>query len=106
MNSRTIDFIPLFKYSFYQYKKYASFVIGVMVTYFVVGVIPNIYFLLRAPETPDFNTQLLSFFLTLVQLYISFGFIKIMLLLIDDRHVEVTDLFNNVRGFLSYFVAN
>jgi hypothetical protein len=106
MNERTIDFIPLFKYSFQQYKKYASFVIGAAVTYFVIGVVPNIYFMLRAPETPTFNSQIISFIITLVQLFISLGFIKVMLFLIDDKHVEVADLFNNFRGFLSYFVAN
>ncbi|HET6528578.1 MAG TPA: hypothetical protein VFG39_07475 [Balneolaceae bacterium] len=106
MNERTIDFAPLFKFSYHQYKKYASFVIGVMFTYFVLGIVPNIYFMFRAPATPTFSSQVVSFIITLIQLFLSFGFIKIMLFLIDDKPVEVTDLINNFRGFLSYFVAN
>lgn len=105
MNQRTIDFVPLFKFSFNQYKKYASFVIGAMATYFVLGIIPQVYFMMRAPENPTIQSQIISVTLTFVQLFIGLGFIKTMLLLIDDEYVEVADLFNNFRSFLSYFVA-
>lgn len=106
MQNRTIDIPQLYKYSFAQFRKYASFVIGIMVTYYVLAVIPQIYFVLRAPEEPTSQTQLISLVLTLTQLYLSLGFIKIMLFLIDDRYVRVADLFNNIRSFLSYFVAS
>lgn len=105
MDDRTIDFISLFKFSFHQYRKYASFVLGVMVTYFILGIIPQIYFVLRAPENPTTQTQIISVILTFVQLFIGLGFIKTMLLLIDDKPVEVADLFNNFRGFFSYALA-
>ena len=106
MQNRTIDILQLYKYSFSQFKKYASFVIGIMITYYVLAVIPQIYFALRAPEEPTSQTQVISFTLTLIQLYLSLGFIKIMLLLVDDQYVSVADLFNNIRPFLSYFVAS
>ncbi len=106
MQNRTIDILQLYKYSFSQFKKYASFVIGIMITYYVLAVIPQIYFALRAPEEPTSQTQFISFTLTLIQLYLSLGFIKIMLLLVDDQYVSVADLFNNIRPFLSYFVAS
>lgn len=105
MDQRTIDFIHLFKFSFNQYKKYASFVIGAMVTYYVLGIIPQVYFVIRAPESPTTQSQFISIILTFIQLFIGLGFIKTMLLLIDNRHVEVADLFNNFRVFFSYFVA-
>ena len=106
MQNRTIDIIQLYKYSFGRFRKYASFVIGIMITYYVFAVVPHIYFALRAPAEPTSQTQFISFALTLIQLYLSLGFIKIMLFLIDDRYVRVADLFNNVRPFLSYFVAS
>lgn len=106
MQQRTIDIAQLFRYSFTTFKKYASFIIGVMMTYFVLGIVPQVYFMLGAPETPTLNSQMLSLFLTLFQLFLALGFTKIMLLLIDDRHTKVTDLFNNTHLFLSYFVAS
>lgn len=106
MDQRTIDITALYKYSFAKFKQYASFVIGISVTYYVVAVIPQVYFLLSAPAEPTTESQLTSFILTLVQLYLGVGFIKIMLYLIDDRYVSVADLINNLRIFLSYFVAS
>ena len=105
MQQLSINLVELFKISFYQYRKYASFVIGAMATYFVLAIIPQIYFMLQAPQEPTTQSQLLSIILTLVQLFLSLGFIKIMLLLIDDAYVEVADLFNNFKAFFSYFVA-
>jgi len=106
MDQLSIDLLPIFKYSFRQYKKYASFVIGAMLTYFVIGVVPQIYFVMRAPNPPTSYSQFISFLLTLIQLFLGLGFIKIMLRLIQDEFVEVMDMFNNFRTFLSYFVAS
>jgi uncharacterized membrane protein len=106
MQERTIDIPRLYKYSFSRFIKYASFVIGITLTFYVLAFVPQVYFTLRAPQEPTGETQLISFILTLLQLYLSLGFIKIMLCLIDDRYVEVKDLFNNARPFLSYFVAS
>lgn len=106
MHQRTIDLAQLFTYSFRTFKKYASFIIGIMMTYYVLGIVPQVYFMLAAPETPTLNSQLFSLVLTFIQLYLAVGFIKIMLLLIDDRHTEVADLFNNFHLFLSYFIAS
>lgn len=106
MEQLSIDLLPIFKYSFRQYKKYASFVIGAMLTYFVLGIVPQIYFVMRAPDPPTAYSQFVSFLLTLIQLFIGLGFIKIMLRLIHDEFVEVMDMFNNYRTFLSYFVAS
>lgn len=106
MAQSSIDLKQLFKFSFHQYKKYASFVIGAMLTFFVLAFIPQIYFMLRAPADPTTKTQFISFALTLVQLFLSLGFTKIMLRLVQDEFVEVADMFNNFRPFLSFFIAS
>src|SRR5699024_6771037 len=43
--------------------------------------------------------------LIVVQTFMTLGFIKIMLRLVDDQYAEVKDLFNSFRPFLSYFAA-
>ncbi|MGD8427471.1 MAG: hypothetical protein PVH63_07555 [Balneolaceae bacterium] len=106
MQQRTIDLVQLFKFCFKQYKKYASFVIGAMVTLYVLAFVPQVYFILRAPETPTQKSEILSFILMFVQLFLSLGFTKVMLLLVQDAYVEVADMFNNFRSFLSFFVAS
>lgn len=106
MSQTSIDLVQLFKYSFNQYKKYASFVIGAMLTFFVLAILPQIYFVGQVPDEPDTQAQFMSFLLTLIQLFLSLGFIKIMLRLVQDDYVEVIDMFNNFKPFLSYFVAS
>lgn len=106
MAQDSIDLVQLFKFSFNQYKKYASFVIGAMLTFFVLAILPQIYFMEQRPDEPNMQVRILSFLLTVVQLFLSLGFIKIMLRLVQDKYVEVTDMFNNFRPFLSYFVAS
>lgn len=106
MEQLSIDLAQVFKFGFHQYKKYASFVIGAMLTFFVLAVIPQVYFMLRVPDPPTTKAQFISFALTVIQLFLSLGFTKIMLLLIQDEFVEVADMFNNFRPFLSYFIAS
>lgn len=106
MQQQSIDLQLLFKYSFRQYKKYASFIIGAVLTFIVLAVVPQIYFMMRAPETPTMKTQFISLLLTAVQLFLSLGFTKLMLLLIQDEYVRVADMFNNFRPFISYFIAS
>ncbi|SMO55471.1 hypothetical protein [Fodinibius sediminis] len=105
MKQSSIDLVQLFKFSFNQYKQYASFVIGITITYYVLAIIPQVYFMIYSPENPTLKTQVLSAVLTVLQLFLSLGFIKIMLLLIDDEFVTVSDMFNNFPQFLSYFIA-
>lgn len=105
MQQKSIDLVRLFKYSFQQYTTYLSFVIGIMVTYFVLAIIPQIYFMIYRSGDTTGSSQILSVVLTVVQLFLTLGFTKVMLLLVDDEFVEVSDLFNNFRYFLSYFVA-
>lgn len=100
-----IDIPKVYTYSFNQFKTYASFAAGIMVTYFVLAIIPQIYFIMRAPQEPTFSSQFISLMLTFLQVFLNLGFIKIMLLLIENRQTGVHDLFNNFRFFLSYFVA-
>lgn len=106
MQQRTIDILAVYRYSFEKFKKYASFLIGVTVTYYVLAIVPQVYFLLRAPAEPTGESQFISLSLTLIQLYLGLGFTRIILLLVDDHHTAVTDLFNGFRMFLSYFVAS
>ena len=106
MKKRTIDIPGVYKFGFSYFKKYASFIIGVSVTYFVLAIIPQIYFVLRAPQEPTTESQVFSFILTLIQLFLALGFTKVMLLLIDDKQVEIVDMVNNFRIFLSYFVGS
>lgn len=106
MTDHTIDIPELYSKSFQKFKKYASFVIGIATTFYVLAVVPQIYYLLRVPEDPAESEQFLSFVLTAIQLYLSVGFIKIMLLLVQDEYAKISDLFNSLRLFLSYFVAS
>ena len=105
MTSRNIDIIELFKQSFSIYKWHASFVFGVMCIYFVLGMIPQIYIFLTRAAQPTFQSQLISFIFLLIQLFLALGFTKVMLFLVEDRPVEVTDMFNNIEIFLSYIAA-
>lgn len=106
MAQDSIDLVALFKFSFSQYKKYASFIIGAMLTLFVLAIVPQIYFMFNVPDPPTTKSQFISLLLTAIQLFLTLGFTKIMLLLIQDEYVEVADMFNNFRPFLSYFVAS
>jgi len=106
MQDRTIDIQAVYRYSFRQFKKYASFLIGITVTYYVLAVIPQIYFYFRAPEEPTMQSQLISLTLTFIQLYLGLGFTKIILLLLDDKFAEVSDMLSGFRMFVSYFVAS
>lgn len=106
MEQRSIDLVALFKFCFQQYRKYASFVIGATVTLCVLAFIPQIYFFLRAPKNPTQKSDIISIVLTLVQLFLTLGFTKVMFLLVQDAYVEVVDMFNNFRIFLSFFVAS
>lgn len=106
MPKRTIDLPGVYKFSFSQFKKYVSFIIGVAATYFVLAIVPQVYFYLRAPQDPTTESQFFSFMLTLIQLFLALGFTKVMLLLIDDKPVEIVDMVNNFRIFLSYFVGS
>lgn len=105
MQERTIDIPAVYRYSFQQFKKYASFLIGIMATYYVLAVVPQIFFFFRAPEEPTFESQITSLIITFLQLYLALGFTKIILLLLDDKHAEVKDMVNNGNLFLSYFVG-
>lgn len=105
MAKRNIEVIPLFKYSFHQFKQYTSFTIGIMSTYFVLAIIPQVYIMLSTPEEPTTKLQIFSTLLIVVQTFMTLGFIKIMLRLVDDQYAEVKDLFNSFRPFLSYFAA-
>lgn len=105
MEERTIDLGSIYKYAFGQFKKYASFIIGITVTYTVLAVVPRVYFYLTLPAEPTSDSQFLSLALTMVQVYLGLGFTRIMLLLTDDHHTEISDLFNGFRMFISYFVA-
>ena len=105
MQQPSIDIAPLFKFSFYQYKQYSSFIIGIMVTYFVLAVVPQVYITAYAPQEPTKGIQILSGVLIVIQLFLTLGFIKIMLQLVDDQYVEINDLFNNFLPFISYFIA-
>ncbi len=106
MEQRTIDLGDLYSYSLRQFKKYASFIIGVTITYYVLAVVPRVYFYLTMPADPASRSPMLSLLLTMIQLYIGLGFTRIMFLLTDDFHTEVGDLFNGFRMFISYFVGS
>lgn len=106
MQQLSIDLASLLKFSFQKYKSYASFIIGAVLTFIVLAVVPQIYFMMRAPESPTLETQLISFLLTAVQIFLSLGFTKLMLLLVQDAPVSVADMFNNFGDFFSYFVAS
>jgi uncharacterized membrane protein len=105
MSKLDIDIVPLFKYAYEVYRKYASFVIGVMVTYFILGLVPQLFLYVHTPEDPTTDLEIFSFIAMIVRVFLSLGFTKIMLYLIDNRPVEITDLVNNGRILLSYIAA-
>jgi uncharacterized membrane protein len=106
MAQRSINLVQLFKYSFQQYKKYVSFVFGAMLTLYVLAFVPQFFYVLRLSENPTSQDQAFRMVLMIVQLFLSLGFTKVMLLLVQNKYVEVIDMFNNFRPFLSYFVAS
>ncbi len=75
-------------------------------TYFILGLVPQVYLTFGAPAEPTFQFQMVSLLLLFIQLFIALGFTKIIYYLVDDREVEVVDLVNNARIFLSYFAAH
>ena len=105
MSNRDIDIPRLFSSSFELLKQYASFVIGVATTYFILAIVPQVYMLMYAPAEPTTESQVVSIVVLLVQLLLSLGFIKIMYFLVDDRPVDIKDLVNNGSTFFSYVVA-
>lgn len=105
MDNTNIDIPALFKRSFELYKKYSSFVIGVMTTYFILGMVPQVYLFLYQPTDPTFQDQLISILALFMQLFLALGFTKIMLYLVDDRPVDVNDMVNNGGIFLNYCVG-
>lgn len=106
MQNRTIDIQALYRYSWKLFTTYAAFIIGIMVTYYILAIVPRIYYLLTMPEEPTMQTQFTSLILTLIQLYLGLGFTKIMLLLLDNNFAQVSDLLSGFRMFVSYFVAS
>lgn len=76
-----------------------------MVTYYILAIVPQVYLTIYSPKDPSTELQIVSGILLVTQLYLSLGFIKIMFRLVDDEYMEVIDLFNSFRPFLSYFVA-
>lgn len=106
MEQRSINLVLLFKFSYQQFRKYASFVFGAMLTLYVLAFVPQFYYVLRVPEDPTTQSQTVRLILMLIQLFLSLGFTKIMLRLVQDKYVEVVDMFNNFRPFLSYFIAS
>lgn len=105
MPEHKIDIPSLFKIGIRIFRTYASFVIGVTATFFVLGVVPNFYLLMNAPAEPTTESQILSMVFLLLRLFLTLGLTKVMLFLADDRPVEVKDLINNGRIFLSYAVG-
>ena len=106
MANRSIDLKPLFKYAFRQFRKHTSFIIGVTITYLVLGIVPQIYLLTYPPQEPALGDQIFSIIVLLVQLFIALGFIKIMLFLIDrEKPVDISDLLSSGHAFFSYVVA-
>ena len=105
MANRDIDIPKLFKSSYELFKSHASFIIGVATTYFVLGIVPQVYMLMNAPAEPTTQSQITSIIVLLVQLFLSLGFIKVLFFLVDDRPVDVKDMINNGSNFFSYVVA-
>lgn len=106
MADRSIDLAPLFKYSFRKFREHTSFIIGVTITYLVLGIVPQLYMLTYAPQEPALSDQIFSIIVLLIQLFIALGFIKIMLFLVDPgKPVDISDLLSNGQAFFSYVVA-
>lgn len=106
MEQYSIDLKKLFTYSYQQFKKYSTFIVGAVLTLLIVGMLPQVYFFINAPKNPTVATQFTSFGILLLQTFLTLGFTKIMLLLAEDKHTQTMDMFNNFKPFVSYFVAS
>jgi uncharacterized membrane protein len=87
------------------FQEHASFLIGISVTYVVLAIVPNLYEGFFAPADPSLGYSAFSLLLTLLQMVLTMGYIKVCLALIDQRPTHVTDLFSPWNGLLSYFLA-
>lgn len=105
MQERTIDIGALLKFGALKYRHYFSFLIGAMITYFVLAVLPQVFYLVYDPPMASLSDRIISILFNLLQMLLTLGFTRVTLQLIDNEHTEVTHLFNNMDVFLSYFVA-
>jgi len=103
---RQLDIVQLLKYGWETYRVYLSFMIGIMITYVVVGVIPQISFSLYEPEITSWGQQIFSVILHILQIWIAVVLIKVSLLMIDDRLEGAHDLLTSLQVILIYFVTN
>lgn len=106
MNNLSIDLATLYRRAIHLFKKYGSFVLGISVTFYVCAIVPQVYYVLNAPAEPTIRWQVISMVLTLLQVFLTLGFIKVCYRLATGQQTGVMDLINNGKPFLSYFVAS
>jgi len=112
MGNLDINIAALFKYAYAQYRNHFSFVFGVMFTYFAVGLLPQIFIYQTMPKQPTTKSEIIYFVALLLRLFLSLGFTKVMLYLVEDRPTHTVDLINNARllpsytlGYFLYYIA-
>lgn len=121
-NDRNINFQALFSSSWNIYKQHIQFMVGVIVTLMVLGVLPGIYFdyfnsgitdlenfdlsqILFADNELTVKERLFSIFLQLLEWVVDLGVIVVSLKLVDNQETSVSDLFNNWDKVFAYVVA-
>lgn len=104
--NRVIDILGLIRYGWETYKVYLSFMIGVMITYIVLGVVPQFYFSIFDPEITGWGQRIFALLLYFLQIWIAVVFIKVTLLMIDDQLEGAHDMLTSLRIILVYFITN
>lgn len=105
MVSQNFSIGALLRFGYERFRDYLSYMLGITITFFVIGVLPSVYFSLYDTMDSETSEQLISLIFSIVQMLLTIGYIKITLLLIDGFHSEVSDLVNNVHLLLHYVVA-
>lgn len=104
-DNRSIHIGHLLKFGVAKYRHYFSFLVGVMFTYFVLAIVPQMLYMFYQVEMSEVKDFLLSVVFSMLQLILSLGFAKVTLLLIDDQPVDLRDFFMNFRLLIPYTVA-
>lgn len=120
--NRSINFKALFEASWNIFRAHTQFIIGIVITLAILGIIPGIYFDYFQSSGFDFENfdlsqlffsdndvtvkeRLLSIFIQLMQWVVDLGVLVVFLKLVDNRETGVSDLFNNWDKVFAYVIA-
>jgi uncharacterized membrane protein len=104
-SNKRIEIPAVLEQAFRLFREHASFLVGVSVTYVVLAIIPSVYQNFFGPTEESFGATLFSVLLSVLNMVMTMGVIKISLALIDQKPTHVGDMFSTWYGLLHYFLA-